>query len=160
MDQNEFSRRLLLLAGVQNPATVDTGDDYTRILGSLGLVCSLRRAQAVLLCGLLGLGAFAALHAIAPSSKSAVLAMALLLAGVSLVILRRFPYWTPAGPLSDGLHTLSRFTLNDLGEFIRNQRTDLSAVNNTLLNDLCMQLAMDRRRPKAEPLDHQGTQNE
>lgn len=153
MDQNEFSRRLRLLAGSQDRAATVSVDEYTRILGSLGFVSAVRRAQAVVLCALLMLAAFCALHSIELSSKPLAAALALSAAGVSVSILRLFPYWSPAGPLGEGLNALSRYPLNDLGEFIRNQRTDLSAVNNTLLSDLCLQLAMDSRRVKTHPLD-------
>lgn len=151
MDQNEFSRRLRILAGPQDRAATAPVDEYTRILGSLGFVSAVRRAQAVALCALLMLAAICALHSIELSSKPLTAVLALSAAGVSVLILRVFPYWSPAGPLGEGLNALSRYPLNDLGEFIRNQRTDLSAVNNTLLSDLCLQLAMDSRRVKTHP---------
>lgn len=153
MNQNEFSRRLRLLAGPQGSAATVPVDEYTCILGSLGFVSAVRRAQAVVLWTLLMLAALGALHTIELSSKPLAAALALSAAGVSMSILRLFPYWSPAGPLAEGLNALSRYPLNDFGEFIRNQRTDLSAVNNTLLSDLCLQLAMDSRRVKNHSLD-------
>lgn len=149
MDQNEFSRRLRQLAGVgRHPAERSSGE-YNRILGSLGLAMTVRRVQALALCLVLGWGAVVILHA-TDLSLPATGGVALLLAAAGTYGVRRFPYWTPAGALRSGLIALSTYPLNDLGSFIKNQRTDLTVVNNTLLSDLCMQLAMDRRRPAIE----------
>jgi len=149
MDQNEFSRRLRLLAGAETNTVAQAMDPYTRILGSLGLVSTVRRTQAVMLGLIMGLGFVLVLHSVDLGSKAATVVLALSLAAAGLTILRRFPYWTPAGALSDGLLTLSSYPLNDLDSFIKHQRTDLRIVNNTLISDLCLQVAMDRRRPAA-----------
>lgn len=147
MDQNEFSRRLRLLAGPNNDGPIDQSlEPYTRILGSLGLARTARRLQAAALSLALGAGSIALLLTVELGSAHATWAVAVALAAVSVVVVRRFPYWTPAGALRDGLLTLSRYQLNDLDAFLQHQRTDLTTVNNTLLSDLCMQLAMDRRR--------------
>lgn len=153
MDQSEFSRRLRCLAGTHEGSAAAAVDEYTRILGSLGFVSAVRRVQAVVVCTLSILGSVWAISSFDPHSKVSVFALVLLSAGVSVSMLRRFPYWSPAGALGEGLHALSRYPINDLDAFIRNQRTDLTAVNNTLLSDLCVQLAMDRRRPKTNALD-------
>ena len=148
MDQNEFSRRLRLLAGPQKRDAKDSGDDYMLILGSLGLACTVRRVQAALLVLMLCAGSLVTLNEVALMIGISKWGVALLQSGMSLFIVRHFPYWTPAGALRDGLLTLSRFRLNNLGEFIAHQRTDLHSVNNKLLSDLCVQLTMDRRRPR------------
>lgn len=150
MDQNEFSRRLRLLAGPNNDGPIDqTLEPYTQILGSLGLAKTARRLQAAALSVVLGAGSIALLMSLELVSSHATWAVALALAAVTVVVVRRFPFWTPAGALRDGLVTLSRYQLNDLDAFLKHQRTNLTAVNNTLLSDLCMQLAMDRRRSQA-----------
>ena len=149
MDQNEFSRRLRLLAGADTNTVAQTIDPYMRILGSLGLVSTVRRTQAVMLGLIMGLGFVLVLHSVDLGSKAATWVLALSLAAAGLTILRRFPYWTPADALSEGLLTLSSYPLNDLDLFIKHQRTDLRVVNNTLISDLCLQVAMDRRRPAA-----------
>lgn len=147
MDQNEFSRRLRLLAGNQSSPIDQSIDPYTRILGSLGLIKTIRRLQAMVVIAVLVMGSTAALRSVELASTGWSWGVALILAAAGLVIVRRCPYWTPAGALRDGLITLSCYQLNDLGTFLQHQRTDLSTVNNTLLSDLCMQLALDRRRP-------------
>lgn len=148
MDQFEFSRRLRVLAGPQNHDAIGSGDDYMLILGSLGLACTVRRVQAAILVLMLCAGSLVTLNEVALMTGVSNWGVALLQSGVSLFIVRHFPYWTPAGALRDGLTTLSRFRLNNLGEFLAHQRTDLTVVNNKLLSDLCVQLTMDRRRPR------------
>lgn len=149
MDQYEFSRRLRLLAGPQTKPVDQSMKPYTRILGSLGMANTVRRLQAVVLSAALAVSSAFVLRSADLASTTGTWGMALIFAAVGLVIVRRFPYWTPAGALHDGLITLSSYQLNDLGAFLQHQRTDLTTLNNTLLSDLCMQLAMDRRRPVA-----------
>lgn len=151
MDQEEFSRRMRQLAGAQSHPVDQSLDAYTRILGSLGFAGAVRRTQAAALCVILGWGFVEVLHAVDFDSKVSTWGMALTLAAAGMMIIRRFPYWTPACALRDGLLTLSSYQLNDLATFLQHQRTDLTTVNNTLLSDLCIQLTMDRRRPAKSP---------
>lgn len=146
MDQNEFSRRLRHLAGAHSHPASRSLDTYPLIIGSLGFAKAVRRTQALALSLALGLGAVGILLAV-DFSMPATCLLALVLAAAGVQVVRLFPYWTPAGALREGLLALSTYQLNDLGSFMRHQRTDLTIVNNTLLSDLCMQLAMDQRRP-------------
>ncbi|KQW19718.1 MULTISPECIES: hypothetical protein [Pseudomonas] len=147
MDQSEFTRRLLQLVNAQPKRVELTSDPYMRILGSLGFAKAIRQLQALLLCAALALGAAGVLKAMGAASSASSWGMAISLAAAGVMIVRRVPYWTPAGALRDGLVTLSNYRLNDLDAFLKHQRTDLTSLNNTLLSDLCMQLALDRRRP-------------
>lgn len=147
MDQNEFSKRLRQLAGTHTKQVELSSDPYMRILGSLGFAKTVRRLQAFFLSAGLALIAMGAMKVLGAASIASSWGMAIPLAAAGVMFVRHFPYWTPAGALRDGLETLSHYPLNDLDAFLKHQRTDLTAVNNTLLSDLCMQLALDRRRP-------------
>lgn len=147
MDQNELSRRLRLLAGGDVSALPQRCEGHSFILGSLGFACAVRRAQAILLMLALIVASSLAIQASGIQSQSGTWGLALFLVGVSMVIVRFFPYRTPQMALKRGLLALSQHQLNDPAAFIAHQRTRLDAVNNTLLSDLCLQLAMDRRRP-------------
>lgn len=146
MDQNEFSRRLRLLAGDTSHHVDQSVDPYTRILGSLGFAYAVRRSQAAALSMILGFCAVIGFSATDLGSGGAGLCMAVIFAAAGVLFVRHVPYWTPTGALRDGLLTLSGYQLNDLGSFLLHQRTDLTIVNNTLLSDLCIQLVMDKRR--------------
>ena len=147
MDQHEFSRRLVQLAG-PGPEVGEAHVEHSMILGRLGFACAVRRGQAVLLLIVLGILCYLSLSSATSASGTGLWGLALLHAGATLAVLRYWPYWTPGRPLREGLMALAQYPLNDLEQFLTNQRTNLSVVNNTLLSDLCMQLALDRCRPK------------
>lgn len=148
MDHTEFSRRLRQLAGNHSAAPHAFDIDYSLILGSLGYACMMRRAQAAILAlVLLPLG-FVCIDAVGLSPGYQTWAAAFLYAVVTVAIVRHVPYWTPRKAVGEGLLALSRYQLNDFEQFIANQRTNLTVVNNKLLSDLCVQLAMDKCRPK------------
>ena len=147
MDQHEFSRRLMQLAG-PGPDVGQPLVEHSMILGRLGFACAVRRGQAVLLLIVLGILCYVSLSSVTSASGAGLWGLSLLHAGATLAVLRYWPYWTPGRPQREGLLALAQYPLNDLEQFLANQRTNLSVVNNTLLSDLCMQLALDRCRPK------------
>jgi hypothetical protein len=152
MDQNELSYRLCRLAGASACQSTARNDDFALIIGSLGFACAVRRAQGIaLLAVLLGLCLWA-MREISVSSLSGLWGVTLLLVASSMVAVRFFPYWTPPKALRTGLIALSEYPLNDPAQFIAHQRTPINALSNALLSDLCLQLALDRRRPKAHSI--------
>lgn len=146
MDCEIFTERLRALAGLQHGFRQSPNLDSYQIMGRLGLVLAARRVQAAVLAvsmviiGVYGIGMLGEL------SQLSMLGIALGYALVMLTVLRRFPYWSPRTPLSEGLIALSECRLNDPASFLSNIRCDLNAVNNSMLSELCLLLALDRRR--------------
>jgi hypothetical protein len=143
MDHIEFSRRLRVLAGNSTEGRDQGRLEVNQILGRLGFARLVRQTQAVVLALVIaGIGLYLAHSTL--SSAAEFLGCSLALAGLTIGILRRFPYRNPEKSLSEGLIALSNFELNDSSMFLGRQRTNCTAVNNTLLSDLCMQLANDQ----------------
>lgn len=147
MDQNEFSRRLCVLAGGRAAGESAPPPDRVFILGSLGFAKAVRQAQAFALIAAIALGCYFAFVTVDPVGLVQKWALALGLAVASTWLVKCWPYWTPRNSLRAGLLALSAYPFNDFAQFAANQRTALLTVNNTMLSDLCLQLAMDRRRP-------------
>ena len=94
----------------------------------------------------IALACYFAFVAVGPVGMAQEWGLALGMAVVSTALVRCWPYWTPSESLRAGLLALSAYPLNDFAQFMAHQRTALLVVNNTMLSDLCLQLAMDRRR--------------
>lgn len=147
MNQREFARKLSILAGgsVGNGAGAGADIDATGIMGRLGFAHTVRRVQALgLITGICGL-AVISMKALSLSGALSIGVPALVIAFVTLVLLRLIPYWTPSTALRDGLLGLAGYQFNDFDRFAAGIKSPLTAVNNTLLGELCMQLAKDQR---------------
>lgn len=149
MDCQIFTERLRALAGLHHGFRQSPSLDSFQIMGRLGLVLAARRAQAAVLgMAMVVVGVYGMGKLVEPSQLS-MLGIALGYALVMLIVLRRLPYWSPRKPLSEGLMALSECRLNDPANFLSGIRSDLHAVNNAMLSELCMLLALDRRRSNA-----------
>ncbi|HEC1424148.1 TPA: hypothetical protein R1W95_000934 [Pseudomonas aeruginosa] len=148
MDCQIFTERLRALAGLHHGFRQSPSLDSYQIMGRLGLVLAARRAQAAVLGMAMVVVGVYGIKLVQPSQLS-MLGIALGYALVMLIVLRRFPYWSPRKPLSEGLMALSECRLNDPANFLSGIRSDLHAVNNAMLSELCMLLALDRRRSNA-----------
>lgn len=147
VDQNEFSRRLRVLAGGCAAEESAPAPDRLFILGSLGFAKTVRQAQGCVLIAVIALGCYFAFLAFDPVGMVQRCGFALGLAAASTWLVKCWPYWTPRNSLRAGLLALSAYPFNDFDQFASHQRTALLTVNNTMLSDLCLQLALDRRRP-------------
>ncbi len=149
MDCEIFTERLRALAGLQQGFRQSPILDSFQIMGRLGFVLAARRVQAsalavtMVIVGVYGMGMLGEL------SQLSMLGIALGYAMVMLTVIRRFPYWSPRKPLAEGLLALIECRLNDPDSFLSNIRCDLASVNNAMLSELCLQLALDRHRAQA-----------
>ncbi|MCF5382046.1 hypothetical protein GIW05_00730 [Pseudomonas syringae] len=145
MNQQEFARKLSKLAGGYVVDGAGTDIDATGILGRLGFARTVRRVQALgLIAGICGIGVIS-MNALSLSGGLPVGVVALGIALATLVLLRLLPYWTPQTALREGLLALAGYNFYDFDRFAAGIKSPLTAVNNTLLGELCMQLAKDQR---------------
>jgi hypothetical protein len=148
MDHNEFSRRLRALAKANDRDIPEVGIDRMGILGRLDFARTVRRFQAGSLIAACGVGSVWMMQVLSISDPLPLAGLALVNAIGCLAVLKAFPYWTPPTALREGLLALSSFEFNDWDYFVGHLASPLTAVNNTMLGALCMQVAKDQRRPK------------
>lgn len=146
MDHEFFIERLRNLAGNQPGRQLSMQLDTFQIMGRFGFVLAARRAQAAALAVAMVIIGMYGMGTLGEPSLLSMIALALGYSLVMLIVLRRFPYWSPRKPLSEGLMALSECRLNDPASFLSSIRCDMHAVNNAMLSELCLLLALDRRR--------------
>lgn len=144
MDCTIFTERLRALAGRQVLLNSPSLDSF-QVMGRLGFVLAVRRAQALAVALVMVLSGIYVLGLVGGVSQLGMIVVALGYALAMQVVLFRFPYWSPRKPLAEGLLALSECRLNDPDRFFSHILSDLACVNNTMLSELCLQLALDQR---------------
>lgn len=139
---------MALASGIHAQRPLRPACSTSEIVGRLGFVAYVRRAQAALVAVLLVAASVASINSFGWSSSAYGYALVLGHSMACFLAIRHFPYCNPRQSLKEGLVALSRHRLNDPASFLAHQRTDVSAVSNRLLSDLCMQLTIDSRRAR------------